>query len=283
MSVHPEIVADFECETGECALWDPAGGRLFWTDIPRGRMFRYDPDTGRSKKLYEGEPIGALILQADGSLAQFQTNGRVQLWRDGVIEVVCDGIGAEVGRRYNDGTADGEGAILVGTMPGPDRPAYLYRFARDGSYQVVLSKVGQANGVRFSPDGRTMYFTDTLAQTIRAYSYPDLAKSRIVVDLHGAEAKPDGLAMDVEGALWSAQWGGGAIVRYSPSGEELDRIDVPVPKVASLAFGGDDLRDVYITTAGGEDRGANGAGAGAVFRTRVAIPGLPPARGRLRI
>lgn len=233
--------------------------------------------------VYEGEPIGALILQADGSLAQFQANGHVQLWREAAIEVVCDRIAAEDGRRFNDGTADAEGRILVGTMPGRNGPATLYRFARNGSHEVLLSDVGQANGVRFSPDGAMVFFTDTLAQTIRAYPYPDFGESRLVVDLRGTPSKPDGLAMDVEGALWSAHWGGGAVVRYSAAGEELDRIELPVAQVASLAFGGDDLRDVYITTAGGDDRGANGPTAGALFRSRVAVPGLLPACGRLRI
>lgn len=270
-----KLFADLRLANAECPVWNAAEGMLYWADIPNGRMYRQGPG-GDAALVYEaGEPIGALVAGDDGSILQGLGEGRVQAWRDGAVEVICPGISAERGRRFNDGTADPEGRLLLGTMPGGG-PAAVYRFDAAG-YRRVVEKIGQSNGMAFSLDGKTLYLTDTKAKVVRAYEYgaDEVCGGREIIRVESADAVPDGLAIDEEGNLWSAHWGGGCVVRYRPDGSEISRIQLPTAKVSSVAFGGDRLDLMFVTTAGGDDPRTNGPLAGAVFVDRVGVRGHP--------
>lgn len=282
-----EVVADFACETGECPTWHEAEQALYWTDIPAGRMFRFDPKSGLSDQVDQGEPIGALVVQADGSLLQFMTEGKVQRWADGKVAIVCDGLEEERGGRFNDAIADPSGRVFAGTMPVGDRPSKLYRFESGADPMVVLGHLGQSNGMAFDHAYRFLYHTDTIKKTIQKYTYDqvtgNLGESILIAKIKDDRSVPDGLAMDEEGILWSAQWGGARVERFTGSGEMLPATPVPTPLVASVAFGGPGLADVYISTAGGNDRPRNGPQAGALFRFRSSVHGMPRALGRILV
>jgi sugar lactone lactonase YvrE len=138
-----------------------------------------------------------------------------------------------------------------------------------------------SNGVGWSPDGGTMYLTDSPAQTIHAYDFDadagTLSRRRVFVDVKGEDGFPDGLAVDAEGGVWSARFAGGCVVRYAPDGRETHRVPIPAPKSTSCAFGGPALRDLYVTTASvglSEEEIQDAFDSGDLFRFRPEIPGL---------
>lgn len=169
--MNPEPVANVPSHTGEGPLWHPDERVVYFTDIPNGRLYAFDPDTRTHRLVYEGAPVGGMTLQEDGSLLLFRARGNVVQWRDGLeIEVVPE-IPMEVGTRFNDVIADPEGRVFAGTMPTGDAPGRLYRFDHDGSYRSVVEGVGCSNGMGFAPDLRAMYFIDTSIGRVDLFDY----------------------------------------------------------------------------------------------------------------
>ena len=277
--MQPELIADYRCETGEGPLWHPAEKRVYWTDIPAGRVFRYDPATGMHEICYTGDVVGGFTVQADGSLLFFMERGAVKIWRDGALTTVIGEIPDERETRFNDVIADPEGRVFCGTMPTPERPGRLYRLDVDGTLHRVLDEVGISNGMGFTADRRTMYFTDTPTLNIYRFDYDrltgEISNREVFATATADDGMPDGMTVDAQGCVWSARWDGGCLVRYTPDGVEDRRIAFPVRKVSSLTFGGEDCTDVYVTTAGGNVKHEDGEHAGALFRLNLGIQGVP--------
>jgi len=279
-----ELVADTDCGTGEGPLWHPAERKVYWVDIPAGHLFRFDPATGRHEMVYEDRPIGGYTLQADGSLLLFRDRGNVVAWRDGrVVRTVIEEVPELVTTRFNDVCADPEGRVYCGSMSSKTMPGRLHRLDRDGTLAVLLENQGTPNGMGFSPDLRRMYYNDSGRARTWVFDYDRatgaLPEPRVFRDAaaHPEDpGKPDGLAVDAAGFVWTARWDGWAVLRFSPDGSPSGRIDLPVKKCSSLCFAGDDLADMYVTTAGGKLRATDGAHAGALFRVRGhGAAGLP--------
>ncbi len=281
-----ERVADTRCRAGEGPLWHPREQRLYWVDIPEGRLYRFDPASGAHEQVFEGEPIGGFTVQADGSLLLFMARGAIAVWRrDQPLSPVVDEIPVERDSRFNDAIADPEGRVFCGTLPGPAAGGRLYRLDRDGTLTELLDGVGLLNGMGFSPDGRRMYFVDSKAGIIWRFTYHratgELSDRGVFADVSGGDGAPDGLAVDAEGGVWCALWNGGCLVRYRPDGGEDRRIELPARKVSSAGFGGTAFDELYVTTAGGADREAEGPGAGALFRLRPGLAGRPQFPSRI--
>jgi sugar lactone lactonase YvrE len=187
------------------------------------------------------------------------------------------------GARFNDGKTDPQGRFWAGKMS--DNPENsLFRLDPDQSVHRMESNVIVSNGLGWSPDHRVMYFTDSLARVIYAYDFDaetgQIANRRVFASIPDTpgEGLPDGLAVDEQGGVWSARWGGWKIVRYSPEGRIEDEIAMPVEFPTSCAFGGPDLNHLYITSAWVEVRPENRAEqgmAGDLFRIQVGVRGLP--------
>lgn len=284
--MEPELIADYACETGEGPLWHPDERRVYWVDIPRGLIFRYDPATGQHERWYEGpEAIGGFTLQEDGSFLLFGARGAISILRDGVATPLIPEIAGEADGRFNDVIAAPGGRVFCGTMPTDAHDGRLYRLDPDGTLTTLIEGVTVSNGLGFTPDRRGLYFTDTHKLTITLFDF-DAATGAIVngrtfLDTRGEEGLPDGMTVDAEGYVWSARWDGGVLVRYAPDGREVARVAFPARKVSSAVFGGEDYRDLYVTTAGGQDKAANGPGAGALFRLRPGVGGVPEFRSRV--
>jgi sugar lactone lactonase YvrE len=284
--VKPEIIADYGCDTGENPLWHPDEQRLYWVDIPRGRLFRYDPSTGRHEMCFEGEALGGFTVQADGSLLLFMARGTVKKWRGGKFKTVIEDIPEERDSRFNDVIADPEGRVFCGTMSSPSHKGRLYRLDTDGSLRVVVHDVGCSNGMGFTLDRKQMYYTDSRERTIYLFDYDRasgaISNRRVFMRVTEGEGGPDGMTVDSQGFIWSAFWGGSCLVRFDPNGREVQRIMFPARKVSSVTFGGSNYEDIYVTTAlAGGTKESEGAGAGALFRLRAGVRGLPEFRSRI--
>lgn len=275
----PELIADYQCVIGENPLWHPIEERLYWTDIPTGRMFRYNPTAGEHEQFYQGQIVGGFTIQAEGTLLLFMARGAVKVWRNGELIGVLEEIPDERDSRFNDVIADPEGRVFCGTMPTEDRLGRLYQLHTDGELIKLLDGIGTSNGMGFTPDRKCMYYTDSSKRAIYVFDYDQnsgiISNQNTFIVVPEGEGVPDGMTVDAEGYLWSARWGGGCLVRYSPDGSEERRIHFPVKNISSVTFGGKDYTDIYVTTAGGNNRKEEGASAGALFRINLGIKGVP--------
>ena len=283
----PELIADYGCVTGEGPLWHPGEEKLYWTDIPTGRLFRYDPATGAHEQCYEGDVVGGFTIQADGSLLLFMARGAIKVWRTGELSTVVDEIPAERESRFNDVIADPVGRVFCGTMPTETQPGRLYRLDTDGTLSKLLDDISCSNGFGFTPDRQHMYYTDSFKREIYLFDYDrdsgEIANQRVFVQTPEDEGFPDGMTVDAEGCVWSARWDGGCLLRYAPDGREIMRVDFPARKVSSVTFGGADYGDMYVTTAGGDDKAREGTGAGALFRLNLGIQGVAEFPSRIAL
>ena len=139
MQVEPELVADYQCVTGENPLWHEDEGRVYWTDIPTGRLFRYNPANGRHEQFFKGDVIGGFTIQEDGSLLLFMARGAVKLWRDRRLETLIDEIPQERDTRFNDVIADPRGRVFCGTMSTVKPKASIIRGCIRGPSKVPLT------------------------------------------------------------------------------------------------------------------------------------------------
>lgn len=287
MTESPNPIADYACHVGEGPLWRPEDESLYWTDIETGRLFRYTPATGTHEPVYQGLKVGGMTLQADGSLLLFRERGNIAIWKDGKETVVIDSIADELDTRFNDVIAAPHGGVFCGTMPTKERPGRLYHLATSGELSLLLEGIGCSNGMGFTPDREGMYYTDTTAHNIYRFDYDStsgqITNQCVFLTTEGPGA-PDGMTVDADGYLWVAFWGGSYVRRYSPEGTEVDRIELPTPKVTCPLFAGPDYTDLYITTAGGGNKATDGELAGALFRLQiVGVKGVPEFRSQVEL
>ena len=275
-----ERIVDYQCHLGEGPLWHPVEKRLYWLDISRGQVLVYNPSSNTHHVVYEGEPVGGMTLQADGSLLFLMTRGVIANWRKGKLTTLTQIEGAyEQERRFNDAIADPMGRVFTGTVSPEDFIGGLYRINTDGTVISLLKNLETPNGMAFSPDHKKLFFTETRARKIHVFDYDQatgsLTDQRTFADIPQEEGEglADGLTMDSQGYLWSARCFGSKVVRYSPDGAEERHIHIPTRNVTSLTFGGDNLDDLYVTTAAGSGKPPDSS-AGALFKLKPGISGM---------
>ena len=281
-----EMLADYDCVVGEGPVWHDDEQRLYWTDIETGRMFRLDPVTGQHEQFYEGREVGGMTVQADGRLLLFLDRGTVAVWDDGTLREIVPEIPDEIESRFNDVIADPEGRVFCGTVPTADRDGRLYRIDPDGSVSMVLEGIGCSNGMGFTKDLEHMYYTDSLPRRIYLFDYDRatgaIANRRVSVKTPDDEGLPDGMTLDENDDVWSARWDGWGVYRFGRDGQVKEKIDIPAKKISSVTFGGEDYADMYLTSAGGDDKQENGEHAGALWRVRGAgVKGRAEFRSRI--
>ncbi|MCC5829057.1 MAG: SMP-30/gluconolactonase/LRE family protein [Phycisphaeraceae bacterium] len=290
-----EIVLDPQCKLGENPLWSPDEKCLYWTDILGRKLHRFDPATGGHEVILDGHTVGGFTLNIDGSLLLFMDQGRVAVFKDGrIVRNVIERIDDEVHSRFNDVIADPEGRVFCGTMPVPEsapggpRLGRLYRLDPDGSYRIVLEEIGCSNGMGFSPDLDLFYYTDSTPRTIYLFDFHrqsgDLSNRAVWYQTPDSPDVPDGMTVDRAGHVWSARWGGHEARYIDPQGRLLSAIKLPAAQVTSMIFGGDQLDELYITSAatGKTPREGENAHAGALFRCKPPCGGLPEFRSGFR-
>lgn len=251
------VAANIRCIVGEGPVWHDGEAALYWVDIKNPTVHRLHPATGSLASWPMPERIGFLMPRAGGGfVAGLKSGLKTVDLAAGAIEPICDPEPHFPDNRFNDGKVDRQGRLWAGTMDdaeGASSSGSLYRLHGDGRWHVMESGVHLSNGLGWSPDDRTLYFTDSLRQTIYAYDYDaatgDIANRRVFARIGQAGVFPDGLAVDVDGFVWTALFGGGRVERFDPDGRiERTRL-MPVPQPTCCAFGGADLGTLYVTSA----------------------------------
>lgn len=295
-TIEATVAVKLKAELGEGSIWDARSKRLLWLDIMNAKLYRFDPETEvneehdlsmHSTTVSSVVPVASDVDPSGNTVCVTLREGfALYNFNDKTLEVLLGNPPVAANERFNDGKVDPAGRFWAGTITRneanePIPGASLYRRNLDGSVDKVLSPVTISNGVCWTEDGSTMYYIDTPTAKVDAFDY----------DVSTGEAKnphacitgfdfnttgyPDGCAIDNEGMLWVARFNGGCAGRYNPlTGELLAEVRVPAEaghQVTSVAFGGEDLGDLYITTAreGKTAEEAAAAGqplAGCLFR-----------------
>ncbi|MFQ3789413.1 SMP-30/gluconolactonase/LRE family protein [Halomonas sp. A29] len=254
-----EVAVKLDMSLGESPVWSVERQTLYWTDINNGHVYAWRPQQGGAPTRTElGEKVGCVAFDEAG-LVVAAASGILRLPASGEPERLAgnpEWRQAGQGNRFNDGRCDAAGRLWVGTIASDEASltAALYCLDR-GELSRRLSGIGISNGLAFSLDRRWLYHTDSLSRRILRYSFDVdsgmLGEGETWVDLEtlGLPGVPDGAAVDSEGCYWSALYDGGRVVRFSPEGELVAEHEVPCPHPTMVAFGGRDLRTLYITTA----------------------------------
>lgn len=253
-----DVISDVPYRCGECPMWDADRQLFLWSDMLAGELFEYSPATGKVRKFAEGKNVSGFTLNKNGGLV-CATHQGLYLWneKDGWKLVATEFAGQAL--HSNDAAADPQGRFIFGTTfydqtAGDNfERGRLYSVGRHGEIDIIAEGLGLSNGIGFSPDRRTMYVTDTYTREIFRYDYdPRSGKAgnrRTFVKIPDTEGIPDGMTVDAEGFVWSAQWYGFCVVRYDPDGKVERRLHVPSGQTSSVMFGGKDFSDIYVTTA----------------------------------
>ncbi|MGB6117800.1 MAG: SMP-30/gluconolactonase/LRE family protein [Mesorhizobium sp.] len=283
-----DVLVDRADQLGETPLWCDRTAKLWWLDIEKPKLQSYDPSTGAHEIIdLPGTFAGTQALTGTGErlLVEDLTLYARNLETGARKDIVS--VDAGLDNRLNDGRVDARGRFWVGTMDNQlHRPnGSLYRIDPDGSATVIDRDVVVSNGIAFSPDGRTLYFTDTRRHLAYAYDL-DLddgvvINRRVFADHTATGERPDGACVDVDGCIWMAFFAGGRIVRHRPDGTVDRTVRMPVTNPTCLCFGGADLKTLFVTTAAkflsDEQRAAEPL-AGALFAIEGLGQGLPEHR-----
>jgi len=281
-----EHVLAVQNKLGEGPLWHAEEQAIYWVDIEQNCFYRFYPQTGTYESFDVGVMIGVLAIRAGGGLVMATKQGFAFWEAQQGLRFIADPEAHKPFTRFNDGAVDCQGRFWAGTMCYPDDACVqpegsLYRLDPDLSLHTMETGIGISNGIGWSPDNRLMYFTDSPLHMIYAYDFDattgTIENRRPFIHTPHENGVPDGLAVDGEGFIWSARWGGGKITRYDPDGRVERAIRLPVQYPTSCTFGGEYLDELYITsawTALSEEKRAQQPFAGDLFRLQVGIKGL---------
>jgi sugar lactone lactonase YvrE len=277
-------VLDVRASLGECPVWSAREQALFWIDINAPSLNRFDPQTRENTVMPLPESIGSFALREAGGFVVALRSGIWLCNGEGKLERrVVDAPYDTTRIRFNDGRSDRQGRFVVGTMnekrDGPD--AALYRMDADFTLTTLFGGLTIANGLAWSPDNRTMYHADTPTRTIRAFDY-DIATGtpsgpRTFAHWDGETERPDGGAVDSAGNYWIALYGDGRLAQIAPDGKVIAYHPLPAKCPTMCAFGGADLRTLFVTTARQKrdaDELARFPQSGSIFAMRVETPGI---------
>ena len=283
MSSAFECVLDVKASLGECPVWSVAEQALYWVDINAPTLNRFDPATGTNIAWPMPASIGSFALRMRGGFVAALRDGIWFVDRDGKLErKIADAPYDPAHHRFNDGRADAQGRFWVGSMNErrDANSALLYRLDANLKLSPVAADIMISNGLGFSPDGKTLYHADTPAKTVWAYDVDAttaaISNRRVFAQFNAETDRPDGGAVDSEGCYWSAFYRGGKVVRVSPQGKLLSEYPLPAMCPTMCAFGGPDLRTVYVTSARQQREPAELARlpqSGGIFAMRVDTPG----------
>lgn len=283
-------IADVGNTLGECPLWDTEQQLFYWVDITEKILHRYNPDDQEIKKWDVPCEFSAIALRGDGKSIIAGTRDGFGLFdlESGSFDLFATPEKEFPENRMNDGKCDAKGRFWCGSIhevsdPSLRKPiASLYRVDVDKSVTKIRGGIKTSNGFSWSADGATMYFTDTPTLDILAFDYDQetgaISNERVFATVPPNDGRPGGATVDVDGCLWSAHFAGSKVTKYSPDGDVLETIELPVANVTSCTFGGPDMTTLYITTAAEDltkEEMLEQPLAGGIFTYETNTKGLP--------
>jgi D-xylonolactonase len=277
-----ECVCQIGARLGEGPLWSPHERAVWFVDVKGRRIHRYEEQSGRLQSWDAPEEVGFIVPFARGRFICGLKSGLHEFDPStGQFDLIARVDSDRPHNRLNDAHVDARGRLWFGTMDNDEvKPTgALYRFDTHG-LRLCDDHYVITNGPATSPDGRVLYHIDTLQRLIYAFDLDaagGLSNRRIFARVENGY--PDGPTVDATGCLWLGLYGGGGVNRYSPTGQLLETVRLPVANCTKPAFGGEDLRTLYVTTAWkglSEEQRKQQPLAGGLFAVRVDVPGLPP-------
>ena len=271
---------------GEGAIWHPAQNALYWTDINRFLVHRYDPRRHTTETWFFNEPVTAVNLTTDAELLLLVLGSNISIWSPRTHPRLRRLYDLETAptMRFNDARVDPRGSLWVGTMRNnvgsrgenldvDFTDGVLYRVDPDGTVSKWKENIGISNTVAWSPDRKVFYFGDSPANTIYAYTYDEqtgvISGENIFLAAY-PRGLPDGSTVDAQGYLWNARYGGGCLIRVAPGGEIDRAVSLPILNPTTCTFGGPELKTLYLTSARSTDRLS-----GSVFALDTEVGGSP--------
>lgn len=281
-------VLDVKALLGEGLSWDTQAQCLWWLDIYGNAIHRYDPKTGDNQVFSTPEHPGCLAPRQRGGLVLSRTDGFFFCdTAKGTFEAIVDPEAEIPTTRFNDGKTDRQGRFWSGSMfDAPGQPAQkigsLYRLDQDLSCHRMVEGIGCSNGLAWSPDSRTMYFTDSFTHFIWAWDFDPgtaaIENRRVFIDLTSIDAIGDGATVDAEGCYWATIPYKAKVLRFDPEGKLMQTVELPAAMPTCCEFGGKNLDTLYITTATlgrPPEELAKYPQSGGLFAVEVGVRGLP--------
>ena len=288
LKLEVECVVDARNTTGESPLWSAREAALYWVDIPDGRIFRWHPATDERRTWQLPAAVGSIGLREQGGLvAAMRTGFHLFDLETEALTFLCHPEPDVATSRLNDGKVSPEGRFWAGTMD--DRTekepvGHLYRLDADHRCTRVASGVKVSNGLAWSPDGRTLYHSDSRGPRVYRYDYDpetgSIGERQLFIEIDPEWGRPDGAAMDIEGCYWICGISKGRINRFDPSGELIGYVEMPVTHPTMPCFSGPDLKTLYVTSLRenlSDDDLARTPLAGGLFKIEPGMAGTPTA------
>lgn len=253
-----EVVTNHTCLLGEGPVWDEVNNRIFWLDIIKGEIHWFCFIENEHGMMKVGQAVGAVaLLGQEGLIAALQHGfAKIDIGRK-TVKMIADPEAHLPNNRFNDGKCDPHGRFWAGTMDdieGTEGAGSLYVLDRDMSVSRKIKDVTCSNGLAWSSDGQKFYFIDTPTKQVVSYDFDtksaNIDNKKVIISIPEESGYPDGMTIDAEGMLWIAHWDGWKVSRWDPTkGKLLETFSLPVSRITSCTFGGQDLNELYITSA----------------------------------
>jgi sugar lactone lactonase YvrE len=280
-----EVTQVIHCQNilGEGPLWHPGEGALYWVDITGKKIQHYSPSSEKSEIFEVPRMVSALGLRQAGGFVCAAEDG-FHFWtpEGNRFEPIHDPEKGKQGARFNDGKVDRAGRFWAGSMTPQGASSALYRLDRDLSVHRMVSDITISNGIGWSPDNQTMYYVDSNRLVIYAFDFDsntgEISQQRDFVKFGVNFGVPDGLTVDSEGFIWCAVYDGWMVVRLDPQGKIVEEVRMPVARPSSVAFGGQHLDELYITSIAeglNLEEKEQQPMAGDLFMVKPGVRGLP--------
>ncbi len=276
----PELHYNAKATLGEGPAWDAKTQTLYWVDVLEKRIY-----AGSRLFLQLDDFVSCLAPRKDGGLVIAQRFGFWTFEPDSnKLFTLASPKGEPSNNRFNDGKCDPHGRFVAGTMDHNEQETSgsLYSLSPEGRLKKLLKDVRISNGLAWSPDCKTMYFIDTPTRDVRAFEYDidtgQIANPRVLIHFEDTFGWPDGMTTDTTGNLWIAMWGGARVTQWNAKGALMEQFGVPALNVTSCTFGGQNMNELFITTARvGMDAAAmkKYPQAGGVFKMETNVTGMP--------
>jgi len=284
MAAEAHLLWDVQAELGEGPVWVESDQALWFTDIKRKQIHRIDPVSGNRSSWDAPEQVGFVLPAQDGDFVAGLQSGLYRFRPEtSSFELIVNVDSGWPGNRLNDATVGPDGRLWFGTMDNGERGPHgaFYSFKHGQLTATGIGGIAITNGPAISPDGRKLYWTDTLAGQICVCDIladGALGDSRIFVEIPAEEGHPDGPTVDSEGCVWTGLYGGWQARRYAPDGSLVETQRFPVANITKVAFGGADLRTAFVTSARQKltaEALSKQPDAGGLFTFDVKVGGLP--------